>query len=264
MLGLLAHTCNRSFTAAVLVSLSMTLAACSSGVNEGEGSSLSGGGGPGTESSTDTMGGMPTSAGASSNPTATDGETGGMTTSTTTAGTEPDPSATVDPSDTTTDDPTLEPTGTSGGIDCMSVTTTCAESTNLGPVGPGETVASLPLQLSPEDEHWYTLQFTLVGGQRPGAGTPTIVFDENTNEAFGFDVILGACGNAPADCLEEGGSATGIQQWEFMDIPIDGLTMMPGYIEMQESEWPETVFVRVYRIDDGDTCETYKLSAKRP
>ena len=147
MLGLLAHTCNRSSTAfasacsvAVLVTLGLVgLPACSSGVNEGGGSSLSGGGGQGTASSTDTGFGMPTSD-ASANPSTTDGGSASTTTTTTTAGTEPDPSTTVDPSGTTTNDPTLEPTGTSGGLDCMSVTTDCANSTNLGPVGPGESV----------------------------------------------------------------------------------------------------------------------------
>lgn len=244
------------------------MSGCSSGVNEGGGSSLSGAGSQGTQGTdgggTDTEGA--TSAGPGSETDTSASSTSGPSTSATTNNTtEPDPSSTLDPS-STSDDPTIDPTGTTGELDCNSVNTTCAESTNLGPVGPGESASSLPLQLDPEHEHWYTIQFTLTGGQRPGTGTPTIVFDQNTNEAFGFDVIFDACGNQPVNCLEEGSSATGIQQWEFMDIPTDGLTMMPGYNppDMQTDPWPENAFVRVYRVDDAQTCETYQLSAKRP
>ncbi len=107
---------------------------------------------------------------------------------------------------------------------------------------------------------WYQISFPIT--ERPGAGMPSIEFSINEGEAFVFDVVYEACGAAGMPCGNAGapeGVAEGLTQWTFVDDdagccapPMDALV-----------QWPDQVYIRVYRTTPGSSCAAYQLQASR-
>ncbi len=107
---------------------------------------------------------------------------------------------------------------------------------------------------------WYQVSFPT--DARPGAGTPTISFAINEGEAFVFDVVYDQCGAGGMPCGNAGapeGLAEGLTEWTFVDddpgcctAPMDSLV-----------QWPNQVYVRVYRTTAGSSCSAYQLQVSR-
>ena len=171
--------------------------------------------------------------------------------------------STTDDSGSTTDDATstTDDTGTTG-LDCADgLGNLCGNPYDLGGVDEGEAAMSQTTTIiTPGVADWFQVSFLAVN--RPGGGTPTIVFAQNDNEAYRFDVYTTMpCGGTPASCGEGGdnGQAKNLLEYSFTDDQPDCCS--PPDDSMVS--WPGTLYIRVYRVDDGGDCSTYQLQLTR-
>lgn len=185
------------------------------------------------------------------------------TSTTTTPGTSDpgtsDPTTTDPTTGTDTDDPT---TGTTG-LDCDDgLGNLCGNPYDLGSIAEGETVMSQTSTIiTPGVADWFQVAFPAIN--RPGGGTPSISFLQNDDDAFRFDVFTGMpCGGEAASCGEggdENSQATNLDEYTYTDDQPDCCSppddsMVP---------WPGQLYIRVYRVDDGQTCSAYQLNLSR-
>ncbi|MEZ4450753.1 MAG: hypothetical protein R3B09_14825 [Nannocystaceae bacterium] len=155
---------------------------------------------------------------------------------------------------TTTDDTS---SGTTG-LDCADgLGNLCGNPMDIGIVEEGGSAMSpMGTITTPGVADWYHVQFPAVG--RPGGGTPSIQFMMNEDDAFVFDLYLNTGCMAAAVTCEAGGEAgkgTKLTEFTFVDDdpmccsgPQDSLT-----------PWPANLYLRVYRVDGGETCSAYQL-----
>jgi hypothetical protein len=170
-----------------------------------------------------------------------------------------DPTTTDPTTGTDTDDPT---TGTTG-LDCDDgLGNLCGNPYDLGSIAEGETVMSQTSTIiTPGVADWFQVAFPAIN--RPGGGTPSISFLQNDDDAFRFDVFTGMpCGGEAASCGEggdENSQATNLDEYTYTDDQPDCCSppddsMVP---------WPGQLYIRVYRVDDGQTCSAYQLTLSR-
>ncbi|MCA9635288.1 MAG: hypothetical protein KC420_04570 [Myxococcales bacterium] len=174
---------------------------------------------------------------------------------------------TNDPTDPTGDSSstgmtTDETSGTTGGLDCDDgLGNLCGNPYDLGMVMEGGgAMSEVRTITTPGVADWYQVSFTATG--RPGGGTPTVTFAANDDGAYVFDAYTQPpCGAPPATCGQggENGAASKITEYTFVDdqpdccAPPDD-SMVP---------WPGVLYLRVYRVDAGQTCATYQLALSR-
>ena len=101
----------------------------------------------------------------------------------------------------------------------------------------------------PSDEHWYLVAFPT-----SGAGAPTISFSINTGGIYKFDVKTNSCATT-AVCGT--GSANAATAYRFTDDTAGTAFRTRGVA------WPATVYVRVYRTNGVNSCNTYQLRVAR-
>lgn len=228
-------------------------AACSSGDDGGgsfsAGQLSAGGGGGQTTSDSD-----PGSASATTTTTTQGSGSAGSSTSTTTSGTgsgESDGATTAE-----------ETEGEDTELDCADgLGNLCGNPNDLGNLAVGDQKMSPEVTIiTPGLSDWYKVTFQAV--QRPGGGVPTIKFATNDADAFRFDINTGApCDGQAASCGDggDGGLATGLTEWTFADDLPECCTP-PGESQVP---WPGVLYLRVYRIDAGQTCGKYQLTLSR-
>jgi len=152
-------------------------------------------------------------------------------------------------------------TGTTG-LDCEDgLGNLCGNPYDLGAVAEGDSAMSQTSTIiTPGVADWFQVSFPAIN--RPGGGTPSINFFQNDDDAFRFDVYTQMpCGGTPASCGDggEAGEATNLLEYTYTDdqpdccAPPDD-SMVP---------WPGQLFLRVYRIDEGQTCAAYQLALAR-
>jgi hypothetical protein len=130
----------------------------------------------------------------------------------------------------------------------------CGAATDLGSFNPGNSVAvngKLPTSGSVD---WYRVNFP-AGSGRPGGGLAWVSLTGNPGPNYRFDVTHDCSGNA-VYCGAEGGGSWGLTSFEFTD------NQSPAY-RSNGVAWPSTVYIRVYRVNSGLTCENYQLSVGR-
>jgi len=180
------------------------------------------------------------------------------TSTTSTPGTS-GPGTTAPGTGTDTDDPTTSTTG----LDCDDgLGNLCGNPYDLGSLAEGETALSQTSTIITAGvADWFQVAFPAVN--RPGGGTPSISFVQNDDDAFRFDVFTGMpCGGEAASCGDGGddnGQATDLTEYTYTDDQPDCCeppddSMVP---------WPGQLYIRVYRVDDGQTCSAYQLSLSR-
>jgi len=127
----------------------------------------------------------------------------------------------------------------------------CAGSYNLMSVAAAGSTINGPERMlyGSADEHWYLVTFPT-----DGVGAPTISFAVNTGGIYKFDVKANAC-TSTAVC--ETGSAAAATTYRYADDT-------PGTaFRTRGVAWPRSVYVRVYRTNGGNSCNTYQLRIAR-
>ncbi len=162
---------------------------------------------------------------------------------------------------TTTDGSTTGDSSTTG-LDCDDgLGNLCGNPYDLGSLAEGDTAMSQTSTIITAGvADWFQVSFPAVN--RPGGGTPSISFAQNDDDAFRFDIFSDmACGGTPASCGEGGESnqATNLLEYTYTDDQPD--CCAPPDDSMVS--WPGTVFIRVFRIDEGETCAAYQLILQR-
>ena len=108
-------------------------------------------------------------------------------------------------------------------------------------------------------EDWY--QFDFPAGARPNAGTAKISFVANENNDYRFEIYRD-CGS-PAYGMglasEFGADAPPLTEWSFHDI--QSMEEQVEYID--NTTWPTTVWVRVFRFQNDGECGNYQLMVER-
>jgi hypothetical protein len=111
-------------------------------------------------------------------------------------------------------------------------------------------------------EDWYQVDFPLdMINPRPTGGMATINFAVNDGNDYRFEVFRD-CGAQPYGqglASEFGANAPPLLEWSFNDIDLGEEQAL--YVD--NVIWPTTVWVRVFRFQNDDTCSTYQLQVLR-
>jgi hypothetical protein len=150
--------------------------------------------------------------------------------------------------------------GSGGSGQCDDVVDgECLQGYALGNVAPaGSTQGPVAQVPNVGISDWYVATFTPTGPASYGGGTPRITFAVNTNGIYVFDIAPDCVGGSSPGC-DEGGVATGVDDWSFVD---NQSTAGASQWSTRDEPWPATVYVRVYRTT-GTGCEDYQLTVTR-
>ncbi len=102
-------------------------------------------------------------------------------------------------------------------------------------------------------------------GDRPESGSIQVQFAVNEGLDYRFEVYRSCLGAAFANSLatQFGAGAPPVRQWWFFDnhtAPQD----MPDPNQYQDNVvWPNTVYIRVFRVQNDLTCNDYQLEVLR-
>lgn len=132
----------------------------------------------------------------------------------------------------------------------------CATPTDLGVVGVGQSKTATSSLTPAGREAWYAITF---GGTTSPAFHPHVTLTTNPGGEFVFDVYSG-CGGAALSC-DEGGTATGMTDWEVALAPGVGEPGAPGYVPPPMPNANGTVFVRVRRTN-AVNCDGFVLTIR--
>jgi hypothetical protein len=133
---------------------------------------------------------------------------------------------------------------------CPDNSIDCDPPANIGVLSPGMTTSISGRVPVAFDEDWYWVSFAdTFGGNNCFLGTPRIRFTSNPNNDFRFALGTSFCDSS---------GLTAQTDWMFQHNP-------PPYPECRTGcnwpfHWPWTVYVRVYRVSSGNSCDTYTLS----
>jgi hypothetical protein len=112
-------------------------------------------------------------------------------------------------------------------------------------------------------EDWYRFDFPVdPNTPRPEAGMATISFLVNDTNDYRFEVYrdCGAEVYGQGLAAEFGPNAPPLEEWSFNDLD-PGMLEQADYLEMVP--WPTTVWVRVFRFANDETCSNYQLQVSR-
>jgi hypothetical protein len=143
----------------------------------------------------------------------------------------------------------------SDGCECCddALGKACNVATGVGPIGIGGTTMESGQLPGMGEADW--LQVTFNGDNRNKAYHPHITLTGNPGNQFAFD-LDGSCGGGPLGC-GEGGSCTQKTDWEVYYGAIAGNNGDPNFAPVPAVG---TVFVRVYRVSGGQTCDQWTLT----
>jgi hypothetical protein len=150
------------------------------------------------------------------------------------------------------------------GCECVDDTigAACTSPTNAGSVAMGGSYTSPVATVPPAGgADWFAITLNPNNNFfQHGVGTPTIQFARNDNMAFRFEVRTSACPGAVLGCGTGSSTATGLTNWSFND------TCTAGDLNCSTRDvlWPSSIYVRVFRITPGASCDHYQLRVTRP
>ncbi|MGE3636054.1 MAG: hypothetical protein AB7P00_39495 [Sandaracinaceae bacterium] len=144
------------------------------------------------------------------------------------------------------------------GCECLDndVGPFCSTPTGVGSIaiGGGTSVSGRVAEVGGSE--WYQVSFPMSTGTF-GGGTPTISFTVNDGNEFRFDIVGGSCTGSNPWC---GGQAS-LTSWSIVDnVSTPGVNQFTTRSEA----WPDTIWVRVYRVTGGESCANFTLSITRP
>ncbi|PRP93103.1 hypothetical protein ENSA5_45100 [Enhygromyxa salina] len=146
----------------------------------------------------------------------------------------------------------------------------------LGSVGEGVqlqdlVIGSVPLidnGLGNGREDWYSVDFPESGnpGTRPNTGSIQVSFAMNEGSDYRFEVYRSCNGVAFAGSLatQYGVGAPPTREWWFFDNHTAPVDMPIPALYTDDVSWPDTVYIRVFRVQNDATCNNYQLSVSRP
>ncbi|PRP92215.1 hypothetical protein ENSA5_50630 [Enhygromyxa salina] len=165
--------------------------------------------------------------------------------------------------------------GDTGDGDCATdpaqVGSSCGQASAYhGTYAIGEVAADLPVgTITATDngqgngaEDWYQVDFPIdPDNPRPMAGMAVIEFATNDNNDYRFEVYrdCGAEAYGQGLAAEFGASSPPLTEWSFSDLA-------PNEEQLEYAEntlWPTTVWVRVFRFQNDGTCNNYQLAVSR-
>jgi hypothetical protein len=116
-------------------------------------------------------------------------------------------------------------------------------------------------------EDWYWVEFPEAGnpGTRPETGSIQVSFAVNDNNDYRFQVFR-ACNANPFDnglATQFGAGAPPTLQWWFFDNHAEPVDMPVPGLYSNAIAWPDKVYIRVFRVQNDQTCNTYRLSVQR-
>jgi hypothetical protein len=145
----------------------------------------------------------------------------------------------------------------------------------LGFVTEGTQLVNLPIGTIPfidngignGAEDWYSVEFPDFGnpGVRPLTGSIRVDFAINDNNDYRFEVFRSCAGLAWANGLatQFGAGAPPAREWWFFDNH-QAPAQMPSPEPYQDNvAWPSLVYIRVFRVQNDNTCNTYRLRVQR-
>ena len=153
-------------------------------------------------------------------------------------------------------------------------TASCSSAINIGSMATGASYAAsgnLPIGSTSD---WYQVSFAPASGAVVRGGDPRITLTSNPGGIFRLEVTGATCGSAVRECVGNlysggctapSGSATGLTAWDVSDTFAGGAGTSPQTWENQcYSNWPSTVFFRVYRTNGTlPSCSTYVVTVAR-
>ena len=93
-----------------------------------------------------------------------------------------------------------------------------------------------------------------------GSGTPAITVTSTASGEFVFDLLPACTGGTQMTCGVGGPNASGRNDWSFTDnVSLTGQNQFTS----RNVAWPNTVYIRVYRLTAGESCDSYTLSVAR-
>jgi hypothetical protein len=176
-----------------------------------------------------------------------------------------------DPSGDGDGDPTTGGDGDVCDTDPAEVAASCGQDAGKkGAIAFGQAMTDLPIgEITAGDngigngaEDWYQFEFPLdANNPRPAAGNITLDFAFNDGGDYRFELYrdCGAQAYGQGLAAEFGSNAPPLLEWTFGDLD-DGLEQI-DYLE--NVLWPSTVWVRVIRHQNANTCSSYQLRVMR-
>ena len=146
---------------------------------------------------------------------------------------------------------------------------------NLGELTEDDQLLNIPVGTIPEldngigggaeDWYWFTAPEDGDGGLRPDSGSIRVDFAINQGGDYRFEVFRSCNGAAFANSLatQFGAGAPPVTEWWFFDNHAAPADMVDPGKYSDDVTWPGTVFVRVFRVQNGDTCSDYQLEVVR-
>ncbi|MFO7564886.1 MAG: hypothetical protein R6X02_19735 [Enhygromyxa sp.] len=116
-------------------------------------------------------------------------------------------------------------------------------------------------------EDWYWVEFPEAGnpGVRPNTGSIRIDFAQNDNNDYRFQVFR-SCNAVPFDsglATQFGAGAPPTREWWFFDNHPAAVDMPQPQQYKDNVAWPTKVYIRVYRVQNDKTCNSYRLQIQR-
>jgi hypothetical protein len=145
----------------------------------------------------------------------------------------------------------------------------------LGAVGEAEQLNGLVIGVVPEidngigngREDWFSVDFGENDGVglRPETGSIRVTFAMNEGADYRFEVYRSCNGLAFADSLATayGVGAPPTREWWFFDNHAAPLAMPDPSKYSNTVLWPNKVYIRVFRVQNDNTCNHYQLAIQR-
>lgn len=145
----------------------------------------------------------------------------------------------------------------------------------LGSVTEGTQLTNLPLGTIPlidngigaGAEDWYWVEFPEGGnpGTRPQTGQIRVDFAQNDGNDYRFEVFRTCNGLAWSGGLatQYGAGAPPAREWWFFDNHTAPVNMPVPAKYTNNVTWPSQVYIRVFRVQNDATCNSYQLSIQR-
>src|SRR5690606_830151 len=116
-------------------------------------------------------------------------------------------------------------------------------------------------------EDWYWIEFPEAGnpGVRPQTGSIRVDFAQNDNNDYRFQVFR-TCASVAFDsgiATQFGAGAPPAQQWWFFDNHLPAVQMPVPAQYIDSVAWPTKVYIRVFRVKNDKTCNSYRLQIQR-
>ncbi|MFV8753197.1 hypothetical protein ACNOYE_21835 [Nannocystaceae bacterium ST9] len=145
----------------------------------------------------------------------------------------------------------------------------------LGSAGEGEQINNLVLGAVPlidngigaGNEDWYSVDFPAGGnpGVRPNTGSIRVDFQQNDGTDYRFQVFR-SCNGVAFDmglATQFGAGAPPTREWWFFDNHVAAVNMPVPALYSDAVVWPTKVYIRVFRVQNDATCNSYKLRIQR-